>query len=163
MYGRPSIHRCRGSRIQAGKRLEIRSWSRANPVGISHPCVITTLEPHSFIDIGDDVGISGGCLAAASGITIGNRVLLGADVRILDNDIHPVAAEGRRYAAEGVRSAPIHIGADVFIAASAIILKGVTIGEGSIVGAGSVVTSDVPPHAIVAGNPARVVGQVPRG
>ena len=144
MYGRPTIHRCRGSRIEAGKHLEIRSWPRANPVGISHPCVITTLEPGSFIRIGDDVGISGGCLAAAAGITIGNRVLIGADVRIMDNDIHPLAAHGRRYAAEGVSSAPIHIGDDVFIAAAAIVLKGVTIGAGSIVGAGSVVTKMCP-------------------
>lgn len=163
MYGRPTVHRCRGSRIEAGKKLEIRSWARANPVGISHPCVLTTLEPDSFIRIGDDVGISGGCIAAAVAITIGDRVLIGADARILDNDIHPLAARGRRYAAEGIAAAPVSIGDDAFIAAAAIVLKGVTIGEGAIVGAGSVVTGDVPPYTIVAGNPARVVGQVPHG
>ncbi|MBT7776796.1 MAG: N-acetyltransferase, partial [Anaerolineae bacterium] len=37
------------------------------------------------------------------------------------------------------------------------ILCGITIGEGAIVGAGSVVTGDVPPRAVVAGNPARVI------
>src|SRR5512136_1769774 len=43
------------------------------------------------------------------------------------------------------------------IGSNATLLCGVTIGEGAIVGAGSVVTHDVPPGAIVAGNPARVV------
>lgn len=38
-----------------------------------------------------------------------------------------------------------------------IILKGVTIGRGSVVGAGAVVTKDVPPYAIVGGNPAKVI------
>jgi len=49
------------------------------------------------------------------------------------------------------------VGARCFIGAHSILLPGVTIGDGSIVGAGSVVTRDVPPGAIVAGNPARVV------
>jgi acetyltransferase-like isoleucine patch superfamily enzyme len=49
------------------------------------------------------------------------------------------------------------VGHDVWIGHSAIILSGVTIGDGSIVGAGSVVTKDVPPYAVVAGNPAKLV------
>lgn len=43
------------------------------------------------------------------------------------------------------------------IGANATILPGLTIGEGAMVGAGAVVTKDVPPHAVVAGNPAHVV------
>jgi acetyltransferase-like isoleucine patch superfamily enzyme len=46
------------------------------------------------------------------------------------------------------------------IGANATILCGVTIGENAVVGAGAVVTKDVPSHAIVAGNPARVIGHV---
>jgi UDP-2-acetamido-3-amino-2,3-dideoxy-glucuronate N-acetyltransferase len=46
------------------------------------------------------------------------------------------------------------------IGANATILCGVTIGEHAIIGAGAVVTKDVPPHAIVVGNPAKVVGKV---
>lgn len=49
------------------------------------------------------------------------------------------------------------IGNDVWIATGAIILSGVTIGDGAVIGAGSVVAKDVPPYAIVAGNPARLV------
>lgn len=47
------------------------------------------------------------------------------------------------------------------IGGGSMLLPGVTIGENALVGAGSVVTRDVPDKAIVAGNPARVVGQVP--
>jgi acetyltransferase-like isoleucine patch superfamily enzyme len=49
------------------------------------------------------------------------------------------------------------IGHDVWIGRSAIVLAGVTVGDGSVIGAGSVVTKDVPPYAIVAGNPARLI------
>ena len=50
------------------------------------------------------------------------------------------------------------VGEDVWLGARVILLSGVTIGRGAIVGAGSVVRYDVPPYAIVAGNPAKVVG-----
>ena len=53
--------------------------------------------------------------------------------------------------------ADTRIGARCFIGAHSIILPGLTIGDGSIVGAGSVVTESVPPRAIVAGNPARII------
>jgi acetyltransferase-like isoleucine patch superfamily enzyme len=49
------------------------------------------------------------------------------------------------------------IGNDVYIGYHVTILSGVTIGDGAAIGAGSVVTKDVPPYAIVAGNPARIV------
>jgi len=50
-----------------------------------------------------------------------------------------------------------HVQSGASIGANATILAGVTIGEKAMVGAGSVVTKDVPPHAIVVGNPARVI------
>ncbi|WP_329955284.1 CatB-related O-acetyltransferase [Xanthomonas albilineans] len=49
------------------------------------------------------------------------------------------------------------IGNDVWIGHGAIVLSGVTVGDGACIGAGAVVSKDVPPYAIVAGNPARVV------
>lgn len=52
---------------------------------------------------------------------------------------------------------PIAIGHDVWIANGALILPGVTIGTGAVVASRAVVTKDVPPYAIVGGNPAKVL------
>src|ERR687890_149200 len=62
--------------------------------------------------------------------------------------VHPVAGEPR---------GDTVVGNDVWLGYEAIVMAGVTIGDGAIVAAGSVVAGDVPPYAIVAGNPARVV------
>lgn len=58
---------------------------------------------------------------------------------------------------EPLTRGPVRIGNDVWICSRAIILSGVTIGDGAVIGAGAVVSRDVPPYAVVAGNPARVV------
>lgn len=58
---------------------------------------------------------------------------------------------------DAVTRGPVRIGHDVWIGGAALILDGVTIGSGAVVGAGAVVTRDVPPYAIMAGNPARLV------
>lgn len=50
-----------------------------------------------------------------------------------------------------------YIGKNCFIGAYSIVMPGVRIGDQCVVGSGSVVTADVPPHSIVAGNPARII------
>jgi acetyltransferase-like isoleucine patch superfamily enzyme len=51
----------------------------------------------------------------------------------------------------------VTIGSDVWLGSGAIILSGVTIGHGAVVAAGALVTKDVPPYAIIGGNPAQVI------
>jgi acetyltransferase-like isoleucine patch superfamily enzyme len=55
------------------------------------------------------------------------------------------------------KNGKITIGNDVWIGLNAIILTSVSIGDGAVIGAGSVVTHSVPPYAIVAGNPAKLI------
>lgn len=64
----------------------------------------------------------------------------------------------KRYAKHGLpKSKRTVIENDVWIAHGAIIKAGVKIGNGAVVGAGAIVTKDVPPYAIVAGNPAKII------
>lgn len=55
------------------------------------------------------------------------------------------------------QAAPIHIGNDVWIGDGVFVKNGVTVGDGAVLGARSVVTKDVPPYAIVAGVPAKII------
>lgn len=58
---------------------------------------------------------------------------------------------------EAISKGPIILEDDVWIGANSLILSGVRIGKGAIVAAGSVVTKDIPPYAIVGGNPAKII------
>lgn len=160
VYGWPILRCARGAEVRVGRNLVMISENLFSAVGVSRPCLINAIEPGARIVIGDDVGISGASICSACSVTIGDRVMLGADVVVTDTDFHPVHTVPRRYVREGVASAPVVIEDDVFVGMRAIVLKGVRIGAGSVVAAGTIVTSDVPPLSIVAGRPARVVGVV---
>lgn len=86
-------------------------------------------------------------------IRIGNDVSIGPEASILTLGHDPQSSEFAD------RGGDVVIEDRVWIAYRAIVLPGITIGEGAIVAAGSVVTKDVEPYAIVAGNPARVIGR----
>ena len=114
------------------------------------------------ITVKEQSGLSSVILSSKKAITIGRRVLIGANTCIYDHNFHALKAEDRIDAirgAENVKSAPVIIEDNCFIGANCIILKGTRIGAGSLVAAGSVVFGlDVPPNSLVRGNPAVVVG-----
>ena len=117
---------------------------------------------HNDVYIGDDCLIS-----CAARIEIHPFVMLAHGVQVFDNDSHPLDWAQREddYRAlqegsanrSGIAAEPVEIGPHAWVGFGSIVVKGVKISEGSIVAAGSVVTEDVPPHCVVAGNPARIV------
>jgi acetyltransferase-like isoleucine patch superfamily enzyme len=157
VYGCPIIQRHRGSEISIGKRIWMRSWKTSNPLAPNHPVVLSTRSRDAKIRIGDDVGLTGTVIVAANSVEIGDRVLVGANSTIVDTDFHPLDVKTRQEDILAGKNAPVIIEDDVFIGMNCIILKGVRIGAGAVIGAGSVVAIDIPPYAVAAGNPARVV------
>ena len=156
-HGLPIItQRTRGS-IQIGKRWIACSSAKNNSIGVIQPVILRTMTPKAKIYIGDNVGMSGCAIVARDLITIGDNVLVGSGVIIMDNDAHPISVEQREDSSK-IMTKPVVVRDSVFIGARAIIMKGVEIGEGAVVGAGAVVSKSVPPFAIVGGNPARVIG-----
>jgi acetyltransferase-like isoleucine patch superfamily enzyme len=93
------------------------------------------------------------------GVTIEDGVFLGPHV-CFTNDLYPraVNADGNLLGPEEWHEVPTVVKERASIGANATIVCGVTIGRGALVAAGAVVTKDVPDHALVAGVPARVVG-----
>jgi maltose O-acetyltransferase len=87
-------------------------------------------------------------------VRIGNHVMVGPVVQIY-TAAHDLQAEARNQGIEVAK--PIEIEDNVWIGGGAILLPGVKIGRNAVVGAGAVVSKDVPPNAVVGGNPARVI------
>lgn len=95
------------------------------------------------------------------GVQIEDDVFIGHNVSFI-NDKYPRAtsAGGGLQTEDDWQVIATVVKRGASIGTSSTILCGVTIGESAIVGAGSVVTRDVPPHTIVAGNPARVLRKI---
>jgi len=89
-------------------------------------------------------------------VTIGAGSMISWRVSIMDNDGHAI----RRGDEWSAFCAPVVIGDRVLVGSDVRIGKGVTIGDGAAIAAGSLVNRDVPAGALVAGSPARVVGEI---
>lgn len=105
------------------------------------------------VSIGRHSTINYDCVLDGRGaeIIIGNNVNIASEVMIWTQEHDPDSPTHQTI------SKPVVIGDYAWIASRAIILPGVTIGEGAVVAAGAVVTKDVPPYAIVGGNPAKFI------
>lgn len=142
--------------VEPGARIgnDTRIWAFSHILGgarIGNDCNICD---HVFIEndvtVGDRVTVKCG-VQLWDGITIEEDVFIGPNATFA-NDKFP---RSKRHLSAPVRTV-VRKGAS--IGAGAVILPGIVIAEGAMVGAGAVVTKDVPPHAIVVGNPAHVIG-----
>lgn len=106
------------------------------------------IETHSILN--------GTAIISYQRVYIGRGVLFGPNVVIMDCDGHP-ADRTLPDTCEHARMAPVTIEDHAWIGFGATIMKGVTIGHHAVVAAHAVVTKSVPPHCVVAGNPARII------
>ena len=119
-----------------------------------------------FVEIQKNVTVGRNCKIQShsflcEGVSIEDEAFIGHGVMFI-NDRYPRSATafGALQTEADWKLVPTVIKKGASIGSNATILCGITVGEGAIVGAGSVVTKDVPPHTIVAGNPAKVIRKI---
>jgi serine O-acetyltransferase len=104
------------------------------------------------VDLLPSADVGGGCIVAHGiGLVVGGEAIVGADCTLL----HGVTLGEARFD----ETACPRLGDRVTVGAGAIVLGGITVGDDASIAAGAVVLDDVPPGAVVAGVPARVVGE----
>jgi UDP-2-acetamido-3-amino-2,3-dideoxy-glucuronate N-acetyltransferase len=136
IYDFTNLYGCEiGDDVKIGTFVEIQKGAK-----IGNRCKISS---HTFI---------------CEGVTMEDDIFVGHNVTFT-NDRYPRATSGNGRLQTEADWACIHtlIKRGASIGSGTTLLCGITIGENAMVGAGSVVTKDVPPGAVVAGNPARVI------
>jgi galactoside O-acetyltransferase len=143
-------------------------------VSIGHDSIVAARlcadRRESEIRIGSRTFVGRSTIICATGVTIGDDVLISWGCQIVDHDSHALIwvhrasdvqswYEGRKDWSK-VPTAPVVIGNRVWIGFNVLVLKGVHVGDGAVVAAGSVVTRDVPANSLVGGNPARIIREL---
>jgi acetyltransferase-like isoleucine patch superfamily enzyme len=125
---------------------------------------------NASVIIGKRVFMNGNIISAEK-VTIGSDVLISWGVTIVDHNSHSLSFSRRASDVvlwrdqkkdwSPVKIAPVSISDKAWVGFNSIILCGVMVGEGAVIGAGSVVTKDIPPWSIAAGNPAKIIREIP--
>lgn len=144
--------------VQVGDGVRI--FDFVNAYGCS---IDTGSKVGSFVEIQKGARIGKHCKISShtficEGVRIGDGVFVGHNVSFI-NDLYPRAVnpDGSLQTEADWKVVETVVGDRVSIGTSATILGGIHIGDGAMIGAGSVVTKNVPPRAVVAGNPARII------
>ena len=117
----------------------------------------------AFVEIQKNAAVGARCKISShtficEGVTLADEVFVGHGVMFI-NDRYPRATrDGALQTEADWKVVPTVVKKRASIGSGSVILCGVTIGEEAVIGAGAVVTRDVPDHAVVAGVPARLLG-----
>ena len=114
----------------------------------------------SKISIGKDCQICNHFTAVSEGpgIEIGDKVLVGSSVTVLDSDFHDISPEKRIGGTP--KTGKVVIADNVWIGDRVTILKGTTVGKNSVVAAGAVVSGEFPANVVIGGVPAKVIREI---
>jgi acetyltransferase-like isoleucine patch superfamily enzyme len=147
--------------VKLGQKVQIFQPTLVNLYGCS---IGDETKIGAFVEIQKNVAIGARCKISShtficEGVEVEDEAFIGHGV-MFTNDIYPRATNpnGGLQTEADWKVEPTYVKRGASIGSNATIVAGVTIGEGALVGAGAVVTKDVRPYAIVAGVPARVVG-----
>jgi acetyltransferase-like isoleucine patch superfamily enzyme len=144
--------------VQLGRDVKIYAFVNLYGCQVGDESKIGTfVEIQKGVTVGRRVKISSHTFIC-EGVTIEDQVFIGHGVMFI-NDKYPRATNmaGELQTEDDWRCIPTIIKRGASIGSNATSLCGITIGENAMVGAGSVVTKDVPPGAVVAGNPAKII------
>jgi dTDP-4-amino-4,6-dideoxygalactose transaminase/acetyltransferase-like isoleucine patch superfamily enzyme len=159
-----NTHNCIAEDVQLGNDVQLSKFINLYGCSIGEGTKIG-----AYVEIQKNASVGKHCKISShsficEGVVIEDDVFIGHGVMFI-NDRYPRATNRdgslQTEADWKVERTVVRKGAS--IGSGATILSSVTVGENAIVGAGSVVTRDVPPHAIVAGNPARVMRVIGQG
>ena len=159
-----------GEHVYLHSAFAFRHYRSTRPIGVRigrhstlYDAAMFDLGPDGEVDIGAYCLVNSTHFIANSRIEVGNYTFLSSEVYLADEPA-PVAPVDAAYAPPPPSDGPsIVIGDECWIGMRTVVLRGTRLGRGVIVGAGSVVQCEAPDYAIVAGNPARVVGSSPPG
>lgn len=145
-------------KCQFGSNLVMVNSADHSTLGKSNRCKFV-VSANATLTMGNKVGMSNTTIVATKSIIIGNNIMIGGGVTIVDSDFHSLnSSHWHTYADEqNMISLDVQIKDNVFIGMDSIILKGVTIGNNVIIAAGSVVFRDIPDNQIWGGNPANFI------
>lgn len=143
---------------QFGSNLIMVNSAKYSTLGKSNRCKFVVSAEATLL-IGTKVGMSNTTIVATKSVKIGNNVMIGGGVTIVDTDFHSLNPLHWHTNAdlENMVSLPVEIKDNIFIGMDSIILKGVTIGNNVVIAAGTVVTKNIPDNEIWGGNPAQFI------